>query len=267
MNGVRRPPQFTLGQIQKVVIFMAVASACIAPGFELVRLGAADLGTVLVMEGIAIPVVLAIATLFLVRPGSLRKWIIVVLVAVSVGAEPGFVLGKWGVADWPAVPLIEGITLPLALAIAMSVLVRRWPVQEWVAPTLLAVFVSAALLTEIALVLTLAGLANEKLRSLLLEEQSMRRHPGATSLAWKSYFGLPVEIAWLVVAAAATLGLGLTLILLLVRLMPKECPRCQRHLLFREGPSIALPWPVHRCLSCGARFMKVPARWDPLPDA
>lgn len=267
MTEARRPPQFTLRQIQKIVIFMAVASACVAPGFELVRLGAADLGTVLVMEGIAIPVVLAIATLFLIRPGPLRKWIIVVLVAISVGAEPGFVLGKWGVADWPAVPLIEGVTLPLALGIAMSILVRRWPVQDWVAPTLLAVCVSAALLTEIALVLTLAGLANEKLRSLLLEERTMSRHPGATSPAWKSYFGLPVEISWLVVSGTAALGLGVTLILLLVRLMPTECPRCQRHLLFREARSSALPWPVHKCLSCGARFMRVPARWDPLPDA
>jgi hypothetical protein len=265
MPEARRPPQLTLRQIQKVVIFVAVASACVAPGFQLVRLGAAELGTVLVMEGIAIPVVLAIATLFLVRPGPLRKWIIVVLVAISVGAEPGFVLGKWGVADWPAVPLIEGVTLPLALALAMSVLVRRWPLQEWVAPMLLAVCVGAALLMEIAIVLTLTGLANEKLRSLLLEEQSMSRHPGTSSPAWKSYFGLPVEISWLVVAATASLGLGLALIVLLIRIMPTECPRCQRHLLFRDSRSGTLPWPVHRCLSCGARFMKVPARWEPLP--
>src|SRR6187200_637805 len=104
MGNARQPPQLTLGQIQKLVIYLALILACVVPGAQLVRVGAADWGTVLVMEGIAVPVVLAITTIFLVRAGPARKWIITVLAAIAVGVEPGFVLVKWGITDWPAVP-------------------------------------------------------------------------------------------------------------------------------------------------------------------
>lgn len=267
MRHARQPPQLTLGQLQKVVVYLSLVLACAVPGVQLARIGAADWGTVLVMEGIAIPVVLALATIFLVRAGPARKWIITVLAAIAVGVEPGFVLVKLGITDWPAVPLIESLTLPIVLAITMFVLARRWPVPEWVGLTVLTVCVSAGLLTAISLLLTLFGLANEKLRSLQLEEHSVSRQPGMTSPAWKKYFGLPFDVSWLIVSGFAATVLGIALVFLLVRLMPKECPHCKRHLLVRESHSTASPWPVHHCLHCDTRFLHVPAHWERLPDA
>lgn len=266
MTNARQPPQLTLGQIQKAVVYLALVLACVVPGVQLVRVGAADWGTMLVMEGIAIPVVLAITTIFIVRAGPARKWIITVLAAIAVGVEPGFVLVKWGITDWPAVPLIESVTLPIVLAITTFFLVRRWPLPEWVGLTLLTACVSMGLLTAISLLLTLFGLANEKLRSLRLEERSVSRHPGSTSPAWKDYFGLPFDVSWLIVSASAAVILGIALIFLLIRLMPTECPRCKRHLLLRESHSATSPWPVHHCLRCGARFMRVPAHWQSVPE-
>jgi hypothetical protein len=267
MSNARQRPQLTLGQLQKAVVYLALVLACVVPGVQLVRIGAADWGTMLVMEGIAIPIVLALATIFLVRAGPARKWIIAVLAAIAVGVEPGFVLVKWEITDWPAVPLIESVTLPIVLAITTFFLARRWPLPEWVGLTVLAVCVSTGLLTAISLLLTLFGLANEKLRTLRLEERSVSRHPGSTSPAWKEYFGLPFDVSWLIVSAFAAIVLGIALIFLLIRLMPTECPHCKRHMLVRESHSPASPWPVHGCLHCGARYMRVPAHWENVPEA
>lgn len=266
MSSARQPPQVTLGQMQKVMVYLALMLACVVPGAELVRIGAADWGTVLVMEGIAVPVVLALATIFLVRAGPARKWIIAVLAAIAIGVEPGFVLVKWGITDWPAVPLIQCLTLPLALAITIFVLARRWPLPDWVGLTVLTVCVGAGLLTAISLLLTLFGLANEKLRSLQLEEQSVSRHPGMTSPAWKKYFGLPFDVSWLIVSGFAAIVLGVALVFLLIRLMPTECPHCKRHSLVRESHAKTSPWPVHHCLHCDARFMRVPAHWERMAE-
>jgi hypothetical protein len=80
----------TLGQFMKLVIFCAVASACVAPMFHLWRVGVAQGSAVIVLEGVVVPLVLAGLSFFLIRRGPWKEDLIAFLLLCSVSVAFGF---------------------------------------------------------------------------------------------------------------------------------------------------------------------------------
>jgi len=70
--------------MMKIVVFAAVASACIAAGVEYAAIFPRDWWSVLMTEGIAIPLLLAVTAFPLVRQGPQKDWLIRLLLTVSI---------------------------------------------------------------------------------------------------------------------------------------------------------------------------------------
>jgi hypothetical protein len=77
-------PSLSIRQMMKLVVFGAIASACLAPGYHLIELGVAPWPGILIMESVVVPLVLALAAFPLVRKGSLKDWFIRAALLVSV---------------------------------------------------------------------------------------------------------------------------------------------------------------------------------------
>ena len=74
----------TLHQMMKLVIFGAVASMCFAPMWRLTVAGAVSWPRMLLGEAVAIPMVLAIAAIPMIRNGPHKDWLIRSLLLTSV---------------------------------------------------------------------------------------------------------------------------------------------------------------------------------------
>ena len=85
-------PRLTLSQMLKLVIFAAAASLCLAPMVRLAEAGIAPWPYVLMGEGVAIPLVLAIVAFPLVRAGPGKDRLIRVLLLISCGVALGVVV-------------------------------------------------------------------------------------------------------------------------------------------------------------------------------
>ncbi len=98
MSGTRTRPlrlKLTVRQMMKLVAFSAIVSFCLVQGIRFEQELAAPSGSkrpvaswvfVLAVEGVAIPLVLAIVALPLVRKGPLKDWVIRILLLVPVSA-------------------------------------------------------------------------------------------------------------------------------------------------------------------------------------
>jgi hypothetical protein len=85
-------PSLSLRQMMKLVVFGAIASACLAPGYHLVENGVSTWPGCLVLEGVAVPLALALAAFPLVRKGPLKDWLIRAALLVSVSFAVGFAI-------------------------------------------------------------------------------------------------------------------------------------------------------------------------------
>jgi DNA-directed RNA polymerase subunit RPC12/RpoP len=80
----------SLLQMMKLVVFGAIASACVAPAYHLHEIGVGTLPALLILEGVSVPLVLALAAFPLVRKGPLKDWLIRTLLMVSISVALGF---------------------------------------------------------------------------------------------------------------------------------------------------------------------------------
>jgi hypothetical protein len=115
MSSARTRPfrlKLTVRQMMKLVAFSAIVLFCVVEGRRLEE----ELGWVfvLVMEGVAIPLVLAIVALPLVRKGPLKDWLIRILLLIPVSFTlvmvPGIFLvsaSRWA-SDDPGMLVIGG---------------------------------------------------------------------------------------------------------------------------------------------------------------
>lgn len=87
---IRPRIRLTLVQLMKMVIFCAVASACVAPMFHLWRVGIARASAVVVFEAFLVPLVLAGLSFILVRRGPWKDDLIACLLLCSVSVALGF---------------------------------------------------------------------------------------------------------------------------------------------------------------------------------
>jgi hypothetical protein len=87
---IRPRIRLTLVQLMKMVIFCAVASACVAPMFHLWRVGVAQASAVVVFEAFLVPLVLAGLSFILVRRGPWKDDLIAFLLLCSVSVALGF---------------------------------------------------------------------------------------------------------------------------------------------------------------------------------
>jgi hypothetical protein len=92
--------RITLFQMLKLVMFAAVASACLAPAARLVDAGVGSWPGFLVMEAVIIPMVLAVVAFPLVRPGPLKEWWIRVLLMISLAVALGMAVYFLVWASW-----------------------------------------------------------------------------------------------------------------------------------------------------------------------
>jgi hypothetical protein len=77
-------PQLTLRQMMKLVVLAAVASACLAAGVEYARMFPRAWSSVLMTEGVVIPMVLALIAFPLVRRGPQKDWLIRILLMAAI---------------------------------------------------------------------------------------------------------------------------------------------------------------------------------------
>jgi hypothetical protein len=86
-----RIPSLTVLQLMKLVVLGAVPSACLSFGAQLAKEGVSKDSPwlIFVMEGLLIPLVLAMVAFPMLRKGQLKDWLIRVLVATSVSVATG----------------------------------------------------------------------------------------------------------------------------------------------------------------------------------
>jgi hypothetical protein len=89
-----RVPSPTVLQMMKLVVLGSVASACLAFGARLSEEGVSKGSPwfIHVMEGLFLPLALALVAFPLLRKGQLKDWFILVLVAISVSVTLGVVI-------------------------------------------------------------------------------------------------------------------------------------------------------------------------------
>lgn len=95
-------PSLSIRQMMKLVVFGAIASACLAPGYHLIELGVSTWSGSLIMEGVIVPLALALTAFPLVRKGPIKDWLIRALLLVSVTVALGvaiylliFIIAGW----------------------------------------------------------------------------------------------------------------------------------------------------------------------------
>jgi hypothetical protein len=76
--------RFTLRQMMKLVVFAAVASVCLAAGVEYAAIFPRARWSVLMTEGVAIPLLLAVTAFPLVGQGPRKDWLIRALLFAAI---------------------------------------------------------------------------------------------------------------------------------------------------------------------------------------
>lgn len=121
-------------QVMKLVVFCAVAFACVAPLLPAVQGGEQVIAT-MILEAVAVPVVWAGLSLVLVRRGEFRDRLVTILLLVSVSVALGFACVGFVVITIASLrnPTMEGdlifllgdLLVTLALAAAACFLASR----------------------------------------------------------------------------------------------------------------------------------------------
>ena len=123
-------PRLSLFQMMKLVVFGAIASTCIAPAYRLAEIGVGTWSTWLILEGVSVPLVLALAAFPLVRKGPFKDWLIRVSLIVSVAVALGFavyllIFFSWGWAsrrmppEFTFLAIDAGVIIVLGFALAL----------------------------------------------------------------------------------------------------------------------------------------------------
>ena len=184
-------------------------------------------------------------------PSGLTLWqlmkLVAALCAASAVVAPLVRMTLYAGAGWKTAAIFGAMTAPIVLAVVSFPLVRRGPWKDSLIAALLAIPVVLGF-----------GLINAFLCFIV---------------GWGRLFnrGFPLQdLAEFGALAAADVVLGLALIFLARRIIPRRCLRCRRFLLVRDDRPEARrpePWrPVpYRCLGCEARFLRVFGHWDNLP--
>lgn len=92
-------PRLTIAQIMKLVVYCAVACACVAPMMRLVKVSGGlhgpvgPTGIVGLWAAITVPLVWAGVSFLMIRPGRVRDQIILAFLIIPVGMMLG--LGTW----------------------------------------------------------------------------------------------------------------------------------------------------------------------------
>jgi hypothetical protein len=118
----------TLRQMMKLVAFAAIASLCLVPILRWVEIGAVSWPFAILMEAVAIPMVLAIVALPMVRRGPLKDWLIRALLLTSIviilgaavyslfwGATGPQTLNLWARSTGMTVGFLRGVIIVLGL--------------------------------------------------------------------------------------------------------------------------------------------------------
>jgi hypothetical protein len=107
----------TVRQAMKLVVFAALASACIAPGFRLWELGISTARNLMLLEAAAVPLAWAAASFVLVRRGPSRDRAVTALLLFPVSI--GLVY-----AVWCLLPLLRAIGSPRSWSLIPNA--REW---------------------------------------------------------------------------------------------------------------------------------------------
>jgi DNA-directed RNA polymerase subunit RPC12/RpoP len=158
---------------------------------------------------------------------------LVVLGAVaSLCLAPGYRLVELGVSTWPGFLILEGVSVPLALALAVFPLVRRGPLKDWT--------IRALLLSSVSIALGFAAY----LMFLIV----IHIHRVFAELSFILFDSLAIGV------------LGFCLATLVRGLIPVRCPECSRRAMIREVKATHAPEAVagraYRCLNCGAELLR-----------
>jgi hypothetical protein len=124
----------TLGDLMKLVVFTAVVLACLAPALRVAAEERVPVGLLIVFEGMAMPLALALATLVMLRPGPVKDWLVrapvvivlaiwlgmLIVVLTEVAASAGGPVRRFPTAD-----LILFASMAVVLSLALFALGRR----------------------------------------------------------------------------------------------------------------------------------------------
>jgi hypothetical protein len=120
--------RLSIVQLMKLVVFAAVASACIAPMVNLWRAGVAPAWMGVVLEGVAVPLAMAGLSIVLIRRGPRRDrlfmWLLLISVTVAlITASWFFATQTFPLVLDPAIPInypVVSINLALVLILASA---------------------------------------------------------------------------------------------------------------------------------------------------
>lgn len=88
MTTARMRPRLglTLGQMMKLVVFAAFASAALVPAFEVSQAGNTSLWFgLIIFGGVGVPLAWIVAAILLLRPGLFRDWFIAAMLTLASG--------------------------------------------------------------------------------------------------------------------------------------------------------------------------------------
>jgi hypothetical protein len=105
--------KLTLRQMMKLVVFGAIASATVTPMLRFAQMGAVGWPFAILLDAVAVPIVLAIAAFPLVQRGSLRDWVIRLLLLTSMSVIIGAAIYTlvWASTGPPALNIWAGSML------------------------------------------------------------------------------------------------------------------------------------------------------------
>jgi hypothetical protein len=119
----RIPLKFSLLQLLKLVILCAAVCACIAPAVHLWETGVANAAGLVVLEGVAVPLVLATLGFLLIRRSSRRDRFITIGLLCSVSVAVGFAIWVLSFMVWSFSPGVATQSRPDPLSFAMTAMV------------------------------------------------------------------------------------------------------------------------------------------------
>jgi hypothetical protein len=177
----------------------------------------------------------------MLRMTMLQMFKLVLFAALaSLCLAPASRLVEAGVGTWPGFLVMEGVVIPLVLAIAAFPLVRKGPFKEWMIQALLMLSLAVCLGVATFYLLLFSGI-----------------------IPWRRLVGVTLPMVLSVVLAFVLIGFAF--VLLSRRVVPGRCPECRRPTLLPATRSCVQAGPqggrVYECLRCGGRYVKVRGAW------
>ena len=167
---------------------------------------------------------------------SLRQMMKLVVFAAAASAcvAPFVQLMDMGLASWSVVLVWGAVAVPLVLALTAFPMVRRGPLKDWLIRVFLLISVGDALGFAISVLVWFVS-------------ESVRRR-------------VPLVYSFLGQIAGIIIILGLALVVLLRKVVPRRCPDCRWRTLIPDATSSSGPGDnrtrCYQCLRCQGRFEK-----------